>query len=107
MRDKWMNNFKNLSKSYKKKALDGLLDSIKHKTLYRGAVPTSRYKKNRITLLTDKRLITIAAMIAIVTGVAFYFSLNNIDKIILTQFRSAIKKEKVIEKTYNKHNEGI
>ena len=105
MRDKWMSNLKNLSESYKKKAPDGLLNSIKRKMSDRGIVPASGYKKYRINILVDKRLITIAAMIAIVAGVAFYFSLNNIDNIILTKFRAVIKEEKVIQKIYNKHNE--
>jgi len=77
MNDKWMNDLKDLSGDFRKKAPEGLLDDIKREMSRRGVMPASEEKKSPV--LTVKMWQRAAAVIALLvaSGVAVNQLLND------------------------------
>ncbi len=72
MNDKWMNDLKDLSGDFRKKAPEGLLDDIKQEMSRRGVVPTSKTKKAPVVPMKWWRRVAAVAALALATGVAIH-----------------------------------
>lgn len=72
MNDKWMNDLKDLSGDFRKKAPEGLLDDIKQEMSRRGVVPASETKKAPVVPIRWWRSAAAVAALALATGVAIY-----------------------------------
>ena len=72
MNDKWMNDLKDLSGDFRKKAPEGLLDGIKQEMSRRGVVPASESKKAPIVPMKWWRRAAAVAALALATGVAIH-----------------------------------
>ena len=70
MNDKWMNDLKDLSGDFRKKAPEGLLDDIKQEMSRRGVVPTSKTKKAPVVPMKWWRRVAAVAALALATRVA-------------------------------------
>ena len=72
MNDKWMNDLKDLSGDFRKKAPEGLLDDIKQEMSRRGVVPTSKTKKAPVVPMKWWRRVAAVAALALASGVAIH-----------------------------------
>ena len=72
MNDKWMNDLKDLSGDFRKKAPEGLLDDIKQEMSRSGVVPTSKTKKAPVVPMKWWRRVAAVAALALATGVAIH-----------------------------------
>ena len=72
MNDKWMNDLKDLSGDFRKKAPEGLLDDIKQEMSRRGVVPASESKKAPVVPMKWWRRVAAVAALALATGVAIH-----------------------------------
>ena len=72
MNDKWMNDLKDLSGDFRKKAPEGLLDDIKQEMSRRGVVPASESKKAPVVPMKWWRRAAAVAALALATGVAIH-----------------------------------
>ena len=72
MNDKWMNDLKDLSGDFRKKAPEGLLDDIKQEMSRRGVVPASESKKAPVVPMKWWRRSAAVAALALATGVGVY-----------------------------------
>ncbi len=72
MNDKWMNDLKDLSGDFRKKAPEGLLDDIKQEMSRRGVVPASESKKASVVPMKWWHRVAAVAALALATGVAVY-----------------------------------
>jgi hypothetical protein len=72
MNDKWMNDLKDLSGDFRKKAPEGLLDDIKQEMSRRGVVPASESKKAPVVPMKWWRRVASVAALALATGVAIH-----------------------------------
>ena len=72
MNDKWMNDLKDLSGDFRKKAPEGLLDDIKQEMSRRGVVPASETKKAPVVPMKWWRRIAAVAALALASGVAIH-----------------------------------
>ena len=72
MNDKWMNDLKDLSGDFRKKAPEGLLDDIKQEMSRRGVVPASESKKAHVVPIKWWRRTAAVAALALASGVAIH-----------------------------------
>ena len=72
MNDKWMNDLKDLSGDFRKKAPEGLLDDIKQEMSRRGVVPASESKKAPVVPMKLWRRGAAVAALVLATGVAIH-----------------------------------
>jgi hypothetical protein len=72
MIDKWMNDLKDLSGDFRKKAPEGLLDDVKQEMSRRGVVPASEPKKAPVVPMKWWHSVAAVAALALATGVAIY-----------------------------------
>ena len=72
MNDKWMNDLKDLSGDFRKKAPEGLLDDIKQEMSRRGVVPASESKKAPVVPMKWWHRVAAVAALALATGVAIH-----------------------------------
>ncbi|MBR3541177.1 MAG: hypothetical protein IKO08_06935 [Bacteroidales bacterium] len=102
MNDKWMNDLKDLSGDFRKKAPEGLLDDIKQEMSRRGVVPASETKKAPVVPIRWWRSAAAVAALALATGVAIYEWNREImppqPTIVETEFETEIDAESFDEK---------
>ena len=72
MNDKWMNDLKDLSGDFRKKAPEGLLDDIKQEMSRRGVMPASKSKKAPVVPMKWWHRVAAVAALALATGVAVH-----------------------------------
>lgn len=72
MNDKWMNDLKDLSGDFRKKAPEGLLDDIKQEMSRRGVVPASEPKKAPVVPMKMWRRAAAIVALALACGVAIH-----------------------------------
>jgi len=76
-----MTHLKEHSKSFTRKAPDGLLDDIKQEMTRRGIMPVYKPKKAHIIDITPKRIIAAAAIMLLITGTAVYLKQQTTDRV--------------------------
>ncbi|MBE6263393.1 MAG: PorT family protein [Prevotella sp.] len=81
MNNNWMTHLKEHSKSFTRKAPDGLLDDIKQEMTRRGIMPVYKPKKAHIIDITPKRIIAAAAIMLLITGTAVYLKQQTTDRV--------------------------
>ena len=81
MNNNWMTHLKEHSKSFTRKAPDGLLDDIKQEMTRRGIMPVYKPKKAHIIDITPKRIIAAAAIMLLIIGTAVYLKQQTTDRV--------------------------
>lgn len=76
-----MTHLKKHSKSFTRKAPDGLLDDIKQEMTRRGIMPVYKPKKAHIIDITPKRIIAAAAIMLLIIGTAVYLKQQTTDRV--------------------------
>jgi hypothetical protein len=76
-----MTHLKEHSKSFTRKAPDGLLDDIKQEMTRRGIMPVYKPKKAHIIDITPKRIIAAAAIMLLIIGTAVYLKQQTTDRV--------------------------
>ena len=97
MNDKWMNDLKDLSGDFRKKAPEGLLDDIKQEMSRRGVVPTSKTKKAPVVPMKMWRRAAAVVALALACGVAIH-EWNRVDLLQQAEMAEAVvQTEEAIE----------
>ena len=87
-----MTHLKEHSKSFTRKAPDGLLDDIKQEMTRRGIMPVYKPKKAHIIDITPKRIIAAAAIMLLIIGTAVYLKQQTTDRV-ATVSKAGVYKE--------------
>ena len=96
MNNNWMTHLKEHSKSFTRKAPDGLLDDIKQEMTRRGIMPVYKPKKAHIIDITPKRLIAAAAIMLLIIGTAVYLKQQTTDRVAAVSKAGAYKEMKEV-----------
>ena len=97
MNDKWMNDLKDLSGDFRKKAPEGLLDDIKQEMSRRGVVPASEPKKAPVVPMKMWRRAAAVLALALACGVAIH-EWNRVDLLQQAEMAEAVvQTEEAIE----------
>ena len=97
MNDKWMNDLKDLSGDFRKKAPEGLLDDIKQEMSRRGVVPASEPKKAPVVPMKMWRRAAAVLALALACGVAIH-EWNRVDLLQQAEMTEAVvQTEEAIE----------
>ena len=97
MNDKWMNDLKDLSGDFRKKAPEGLLDDIKQEMSRRGVVPASESKKAPVVPMKMWRRAAAVLALALACGVAIH-EWNRVDLLHQAEMTEAVvQTEEAIE----------
>jgi hypothetical protein len=96
MNNNWMTHLKKHSKSFTRKAPDGLLDDIKQEMTRRGIMPVYKPKKAHIIDITPKRIIAAAAIMLLIIGTAVYLKQQTTDRVAAVSKAGAYKEMKEV-----------
>lgn len=91
-----MTHLKEHSKSFTRKAPDGLLDDIKQEMTRRGIMPVYKPKKAHIIDITPKRIIAAAAIMLLIIGTAVYLKQQTTDRVAAVSKAGAYKEMKEV-----------
>lgn len=91
-----MTHLKEHSKSFTRKAPDGLLDDIKQEMTRRGIMPVYKPKKAHIIDITPKRIIAAAAIMLLIIGTAVYLKQQTTDRVATVSKAGAYKEMKEV-----------
>lgn len=91
-----MTHLKEHSKSFTRKAPDGLLDDIKQEMTRRGIMPVYKPKKAHIIDITPKRIIAAAAIMLLIIGTAVYLKQQTTDQVAAVSKAGAYKEMKEV-----------
>ena len=91
-----MTNLKEHSKSFTRKAPDGLLDDIKQELTRRGIMPVYKPKKAHLIDITPKRIIAAAAIMLLIIGTAVYLKQQTTDRVAAVSKAGAYKEMKEV-----------
>ena len=91
-----MTHLKEHSKSFTRKAPDGLLDDIKQEMTRRGIMPVYKPKKANIIDITPKRIIAAAAIMLLIIGTAVYLKQQTTDRVAAVSKAGAYKEMKEV-----------
>ena len=91
-----MTHLKEHSKSFTRKAPDGLLDDIKQEMTRRGIMPVYKPKKAHIIDITPKRIIAAAAIMLLIIGTAVYLKQQTTDRVAAVSNAGAYKEMKEV-----------
>lgn len=91
-----MTHLKEHSKSFTRKAPDGLLDDIKQEMTRRGIMPIYKPKKAHIIDITPKRIIAAAAIMLLIIGTAVYLKQQTTDRVAAVSKAGAYKEMKEV-----------
>ena len=91
-----MTHLKEHSKSFTRKAPDGLLDDIKQEMTRRGIMPVYKPKKAHIIDITPKRIIAAAAIMLLIIGTAVYLKQQTTDRVAAVSKTGAYKEMKEV-----------
>lgn len=91
-----MTHLKEHSKSFTRKAPNGLLDDIKQEMTRRGIMPVYKPKKAHLIDITPKRIIAAAAIMLLIIGTAVYLKQQTTDRVAAVSKAGAYKEMKEV-----------